>query len=204
MDRVGSASAVSIERLRTRRLLLQAPRTDLARSVADFLERNQAHFAPWDPPAHPEVCSPAFQRAALRDAARAFADGSAYRYWLSPVEAPQRVVGSVHFSAVSRGAFHSATLGYSLDIDVVGAGLMTEALRCAIAAMFSPGVNLHRIQASWRPDNRRSGAVLQRLGFHDEGLARDYLFIDGAWRDHRIAALLNPGFAAPAGWTAAR
>ena len=201
MDRV---AAVSIERLRTRRLLLQAPRTDLARSVADFLERNQAHFAPWDPPAHPEACSPAFQRAALRDAARDFADGSAYRYWLSPVEAPQRMVGSVHFSAVSRGAFHSATLGYSLDTAVVGAGLMTEALRRAIAAMFSPAVNLHRIQASWRPDNRRSGAVLQRLGFHDEGLARDYLFIDGAWRDHRIFALLNPVFVAPALWSAAR
>jgi ribosomal-protein-alanine N-acetyltransferase len=213
----GSApQAPPLERLRTERLRLLAPRIEQARAVADYLARNRAHFAPWDPPAGPEVSTVAFQRSALRDAAQAFGDGSAYRFWLCRHEdmdghhaerasaAPQRIVGSVHFTNIARGAFHSATLGYSLDVDVVGSGLMTEALRCAIAAMFSPAVNLHRIQASWRPNNLRSGAVLERLGFHDEGMARDYLYIDGAWRDHRIFALLNPGFVVPAGWPVAR
>lgn len=196
--------AESIERLRTPRLWLQAPLIEQARAVAEFYERNRAHFAPWDPPAHPDVCTPGFQRAALRDAAVAFSEGSAFRYWLSPLEAPRRIIGSIHFTNISRGAFHSATLGYSLDVEAVGAGLMTEALRSAIRVMFSPKVNLHRIQASWRQTNLRSGAVLQRLGFHDEGLARDYLYIDGAWRDHRISALLNPAFITPPGWPVAR
>ncbi|MEO7150378.1 MAG: GNAT family N-acetyltransferase [Burkholderiaceae bacterium] len=190
----------TIERLRTPRLWLQAPRVDLAPGVTEFLRRNRAHFAPWDPPASPQVTSVAFQRGALREAARAFADGSAYRWWLSPEAAPLEVIGSIHFSNLARGAFHSATLGYSLDVEAVGQGLMTEALRCAIDVVFSPLVNLHRIQASWRPTNLRSGAVLQRLGFHDEGLARDYLYIDGRWRDHRIVALLNPAFIAPPEW----
>jgi len=45
-----------------------------------------------------------------------------------------------------------------------------------------------------RPENGRSVALLQRLGFEDEGLAREYLFINGAWRDHRMFALRNAAF----------
>jgi ribosomal-protein-alanine N-acetyltransferase len=45
-----------------------------------------------------------------------------------------------------------------------------------------------------RPENLRSVALLQRLGFDDEGLAREYLYIDGAWRDHRLFALRNAEF----------
>ena len=116
------------------------------------------------------------------------------------VDAPGRVIGSIHFSQVARGAFHNTMLGYALDAQRQGQGLMHEALQAGIAEMFSPRVNLHRIQAAWRPENARSGAVLSRLGFEDEGLARHYLFINGDWRDHRIAALRNPDFRAPTGW----
>jgi ribosomal-protein-alanine N-acetyltransferase len=77
---------------------------------------------------------------------------------------------------------------------------MTEALRCAIGEMFSPHINLHRIQAAYRPENWRSAEVLKRLNFHDEGVCPDYLFIDGLWRVHRLVALLNKGFIAPAAW----
>ena len=48
--------------------------------------------------------------------------------------------------------------------------------------------------ANYRPENDRSRKLLERLGFVREGLARDYLFIDGAWRDHVLTALTNPGF----------
>jgi len=44
------------------------------------------------------------------------------------------------------------------------------------------------------PHNARSGRLLERLGFVNEGLAKDYLFIDGAWRDHVLTARLNPAF----------
>jgi ribosomal-protein-alanine N-acetyltransferase len=66
--------------------------------------------------------------------------------------------------------------------------------------MFSPRVNLHRIQAAYRPENWRSAEVLKRLGFQDEGLATDYLFIDDQWRVHRVSALLNKGFVPPTVW----
>ena len=53
---------------------------------------------------------------------------------------------------------------------------------------------LHRIQANHLPENARSAALLARLGFVREGLAKDYLFIGNAWRDHVLNALTNPRF----------
>ena len=184
----------------TERLLLRAAEPAQADAVCDFHVRNRAHFAPWDPPTGEAFFTAAFQAERLQQAAEAFAAGTGYRYWLTLHEAPERVVGSVHFSQIARGAFHNAVLGYALDAELQGRGLMTEALRAGIAEMFSPAVNLHRVQASHRPDNTRSAATLRRLGFHAEGLARQVLFIDGAWRDHVVTALLNPAFRPPVGW----
>ncbi|MNR55956.1 ribosomal-protein-S5-alanine N-acetyltransferase [compost metagenome] len=45
--------------------------------------------------------------------------------------------------------------------------------------------------AHYMPENERSGALLKRLGFEVEGLARDYLKINGAWRDHVLTARIN-------------
>ncbi len=77
---------------------------------------------------------------------------------------------------------------------------MHEALRTVVDEAFSPRLNLHRIQAAVRPENHRSLAVLARLGFNPIGLARRYLFIDGAWRDHQLFERTNPGFIQPADW----
>jgi ribosomal-protein-alanine N-acetyltransferase len=70
---------------------------------------------------------------------------------------------------------------------------MREALQAGNAFMFS-GRRVHRIMANHAPDNGRSAALLARLGFEREGIARDYLFINGAWRDHVLTSLTNPEF----------
>jgi ribosomal-protein-alanine N-acetyltransferase len=84
-------------------------------------------------------------------------------------------------------------LGYAIDAQRQGQGLMHEALIAAIVHAFDV-LRLHRIQANYVPDNVRSGRLLQRLGFRKEGLAANYLYINGAWRDHVLTALLNPSF----------
>jgi ribosomal-protein-alanine N-acetyltransferase len=186
--------------LLTARLRLVAADDHLAAALAEFHDRNRAHLAPWDPPSSDDFYTEATQAQRLREAAAAFASGTGYRYLLLPIGDTHRVIGSINFSSIVRGAFQSCTLGYALDQAFEGQALMTEALRCAIAEMFSPRVNLHRIQAAYRPENWRSAEVLKRLGFHDEGLSIDYLFIDNQWRVHRIASLLNKGFVTPGAW----
>ncbi|HZT56940.1 MAG TPA: GNAT family N-acetyltransferase [Burkholderiaceae bacterium] len=188
--------------LLTARLRLVAADASLAAALLDFHVRNRDHLAPWDPPTEPDFFTEAVQARRLRDAMAAFAAGAGFRYLLQPIGDTSRVIGSINFSSIVRGAFQSCKLGYALDQQCEGQALMTEALRCAIGEMFSPRINLHRIQAAYRPENWRSAEVLKRLNFHDEGVCPDYLFIDGLWRVHRLVALLNKGFVEPAAWRA--
>jgi ribosomal-protein-alanine N-acetyltransferase len=186
--------------LLTARLRLVAPEESLAGALVDFHARNRAHLAPWDPPADAAFFTEPDQARRLHEGAAAFAAGTGYRWLLQPIGDPHRVIGSINFSNIVRGAFQSCNLGYALDQAFEGQALMTEALRCAIGEVFSTRINLHRIQAAYRPENWRSAEVLKRLGFHDEGLCNDYLFIDGMWRVHRLVALLNRSFVLPDAW----
>ncbi len=86
------------------------------------------------------------------------------------------------------------TLGFGLDHRLEGQGFMHEALRAAIDHVFD-ALSIHRIQANHQPQNLRSAALLRRLGFVVEGYARDYLRLDGAWRDHVLCSLTNPRWA---------
>jgi len=70
---------------------------------------------------------------------------------------------------------------------------MHEGLKASLDYVFGD-LNLHRVMANFMPHNLRSNAVLRRLGFTVEGYARDYLYIDGAWRDHVLTSLTNPNW----------
>jgi ribosomal-protein-alanine N-acetyltransferase len=52
-------------------------------------------------------------------------------------------------------------------------------------------LNLHRLEANIMPRNKASLKVVEKLGFHHEGLARRYLHINGQWEDHIHMVKLN-------------
>lgn len=178
--------------LQTDRLLLRASHPLLASAISDFLRRNLAHFAPWEPPRSPDFLAVDATRARLAAELQSFANGQMWRYWLTRREHPDEIIGQCQVSMVSRGVAQNAWLGYNLDAEHQGRGYMQEALVCLVGVLFSPQVWLHRIQVAVRPDNAPSLRVMARMGFQEEGLCRDYLFINGAWRDHKIFARVNP------------
>ena len=117
--------------------------------------------------------------------------GTAYAFWFRDVEQPSGpFVGGARLSNVVLGPFRACNLGYQLDVNATGRGLMHEALTEIIRYAFEE-LQLHRIMANYVPTNERSGQVLRRLGFAVEGYARDYLFIGGKFRDHVLTALTN-------------
>ncbi len=81
-------------------------------------------------------------------------------------------------------------LGYSLDKDHYGKGYATEAVRRILDFAFNE-VGFHRVEAGAMPRNIGSTRVLEKVGFFKEGLARDYLQINGVWEDHYMYSILE-------------
>lgn len=182
--------------LLTERLRLVIAQPGLEAALARFYELNfPGHLDRWSPPPPPGGFSIDHWAARLPAFAREYEDGLSARWVLLAREAkaPEEVVGTCNLTQVVRGAFHAAYLGYQIGRSEEGRGLMAEALEAAIAHAFST-LRLHRIMANYRPENVRSERVLRRLGFVVEGIAREYLFIDGAWRDHVLASKTNAAF----------
>jgi ribosomal-protein-alanine N-acetyltransferase len=50
---------------------------------------------------------------------------------------------------------------------------------------------LHRIEANIMPRNQASLALAASLGFCNEGLSKNYLYINGKWEDHVNMVLIN-------------
>jgi ribosomal-protein-serine acetyltransferase len=83
----------------------------------------------------------------------------------------------------------SCELGYWLRKDATGRGLMTEASRGALDFAFHH-MCAHRVRVAAATDNHPSLAVISRLGFRFEGIARQAEWCDGRWLDHSVFALL--------------
>ncbi len=159
---------------------------------AEHFARNREHFARWDPP-RGELETVEHWRAQLERGLVEFDAGRSVRLAVLPREAGDRLIARINFTQISRGPFQSCMLGYAIDHGFEGRGMMFEALVASIDWMFD-AMKLHRVQANHLLDNERSARLLARLGFVREGLARDYLYINGAWRDHVLNARLNPRF----------
>ena len=99
------------------------------------------------------------------------------------------LVGVLNFSEIVRGAFQSAYLGYYAFEPHAGQGYMREGLALALEHAFG-ALKLHRVEVNIQPDNTRSVALVERIGFVREGYSRRYVKIGGRWRDHVRCALL--------------
>jgi [ribosomal protein S5]-alanine N-acetyltransferase len=182
------ANALVIE---TGRLLLVTPGPDHATALRDYMVRNREHFAPFQPPLPDGLHSLEFWHERLSAWREERASDQSLRFLLLERGSQKALVGDCAFTNIVRGPLQACHLGYKLDRQSVGRGLMREALDAAIDHAFHT-LKLHRIMANYQPTNERSGRLLRRLGFTIEGYARDYLFLNGGWRDHILTSLVNP------------
>jgi ribosomal-protein-alanine N-acetyltransferase len=170
---------------------------DDARAVTDYFARNRSHLARWSPPT-PEgyFTEPYWIRRGERNFTDA-RDGKAFRFAIVWRDNPAGdLLGTISLTEVVRGPLQQAFLGYGLDERSQGKGIMTEAVR-AVATWAFDVQRLHRVSANYMPSNDRSAEVLRRCGFVVVGYARDYLFINGGWRDHVLTALVDPRLRPP-------
>jgi len=176
--------------IRTERLLVRcAAETDVP-ALLRFFDENREHMGPWEPPRPPDFHTHEFWRVQVGRHRRAFDAGAAVMLFLFPHEDPSEVIGQISYTSIVRGPADMCMLGYALAHKAQGQGYMYEALQASNEYVFKQ-LNIHRVMANFMPHNVRSNAVLRRLGFTVEGYARDYLYVNGAWRDHVLTSLTN-------------
>jgi RimJ/RimL family protein N-acetyltransferase len=132
-----------------------------------------------------------------REAAQAMIDGAVQRATLQPrIEyylaittiSDDSLIGSCRLAL---SGVQAAKLGYSVAADHWGNGYATDAATAMISFAFD-SLGLHRVTAAIGPENKASQAVVERLGFAREGLLRDHVFTNNAWRDSVLYSVLQP------------
>jgi ribosomal-protein-serine acetyltransferase len=102
--------------------------------------------------------------------------------------ASRRLIGVIGLESFAH-LHESVELGYWLRVDAWGKGLMTEAGQAVLDWAFGP-INAHRVRVAAATDNHPSLAVIGRLGFRFEGIARQAERCNGRWLDHAVFALV--------------
>lgn len=174
----------------TERLLLKVLDASDAPAVLDYFLRNKLFLEEWEPVRPEGFYTLQYLAAQLDTEFQFITNGAMFKYWITVKNEPGRVIGSVSFNNIVRGAFQSCFLGYRLDEAEINKGYMTEAVVKGIDIMFIE-LGLHRIEANIMPRNARSMRVVEKLGFRNEGLALGYLNINGKWEDHIHMVILN-------------
>jgi ribosomal-protein-alanine N-acetyltransferase len=161
--------------------LIRDVSTSDAAALADAYRRNREHLAPFEP-ARPEgYFTESGQVSALTEQlARAQAGLTAA--WV--IARGEQIVGRVTLNNIVMGVLRSASIGYWVDAGHLRRGLATAAVGFVCAQ--AQGRGLHRVEAGTMVHNTASQGVLERSGFELYGLAPRYLFIAGAWQDHRL------------------
>ncbi|MFK4693463.1 GNAT family N-acetyltransferase [Streptomyces pristinaespiralis] len=110
-----------------------------------------------------------------------------------------RIAGYININNIVHGAFLCGAVGYGAFAHAVGRGLMGEGLRLLVAHAFAAsGLALHRLEANIQPGNTASLGLVRSVGFRLEGYSPDFLYIDGAWRDHERWAITREMTSGPA------
>lgn len=106
-------------------------------------------------------------------------------------------VGQVTLGNIQHGSIGECWIGYWVHSAVHHAGVATAACALGVDHAFRR-VGMHRVTATYLPDNPASGKVLKACGFREEGYLRRNLHINGAWRDHHFVALNREDFSTTA------
>ncbi|WP_291313502.1 GNAT family N-acetyltransferase [Corynebacterium sp. UBA2622] len=104
------------------------------------------------------------------------------------IEVDGRFAGQVTLGNIQHGVVSECWIGYWVHSAYMGRGVATAA--CALGTDHAFGrIGLHRVTATFLPENPASGRVLAANGYRVEGYMRRNLHIDGDWRDHHFVAL---------------
>jgi ribosomal-protein-alanine N-acetyltransferase len=176
------------------RVVVRPPERGDYEAWAKLRAGSRAFLAPWEPSWPPDALARANFRARIARYIEDWRTDQAYNFFIFAHD--ETLLGGIGLANIRRGVAETASLGYWIGEPFARQGYMTATLPLVLDFAFAR-LRLHRVEAACLPTNVPSRALLLRAGFHEEGYARQYLRIDGKWRDHLLFAILRE--APPAG-----
>lgn len=153
----------------------------------DVRVRNHAYLKPFEPTWPKNCLEQDFFLRRIERLAQDWQQDRGYAFLIFE-QVSSALIGGININNITRGAAQYASLGYWLAQDAQGKGYMTEAGHAALDFAFTQ-IHLERMNAAALPHNRKSRAMLTRLGFAEEGFAKAYIQIDGIRQDHVLYGL---------------
>jgi [ribosomal protein S5]-alanine N-acetyltransferase len=181
--------------IETERLRVRIIREGEVAKLVRFRLRNRDRFQLWEVTRGADFFRESAQIALPAKERRAARNGESFSFRVMLKNDDREFIGNVSLRNVLPFPVHAATLGYALDGEYEGKGVMGEAVRAVIDFGFQR-LNLRRIEACCMPANVRSAALLERVGFEREGLLRSSYFVNERWEDHLIWSRINENWTA--------
>lgn len=172
---------------------IRTPEFEDYEAWAELRKTSRSHLTRWEPDWRDEEMTPKAFRARLRAYRREMRRGAGLPFFIFRRE-DNCMVGGVTLTNIRFGPSRSASIGYWIGEPFVRRGYARAAINAVLIYAFTD-LQLNRVEAACQPDNISSRRLLETIGFVNEGIARDYLFINGAWRDHLLFAITAAEFA---------
>ena len=158
--------------------------TEDAAELHALVEANRAHLARWLPWAAGQDRDGTERF--LAEAEAQFARDDGFQARIAP---GGRIVGVAGFHSID-WVNRNTSLGYWLAADAQGAGTMTAVISALLDHAFYEW-ELHRVEIHCAPENARSRAIPERLGFREEARLRETELIAGGYLDSVVYGLLE-------------
>lgn len=158
--------------------------------LLQFVVENKEFFEPFSPSHSANYYTLEKQKEIIRDLDQSAKQKAGYRFGIF-LKKNHHLIGTIDLFQIIRGSLQSAMIGYDLDEKNNGKGYTTEAVKLVVDFAFHT-LHLHRIEAGVMPHNIGSIRVLEKAGFHKEGIAKKNVKIKDRWEDHQVLAIINP------------
>ena len=173
-------------------LLLKPPSLREYSEWRDLREESRAHLTKWEQDWAPIDASHSNfkRRIKIFEREKRRKTGLALHVFERDTE---RLVGGATLTNIRYGAAQACVLGYWIGKPFTCKGYGTATAE-AVSGHAINSIGLNRVEAACQPGNIASKKILERCGFAKEGLAEDYLRINGEWRAHILYALTARNF----------
>ena len=151
-----------------------------AEELTNYYIRNKEHLREFEPARDNSFYEVEVQRKILIESYKQLMVGTGMDLG---IYLKDKLIGKIKVSNIVHGVFKSAFIGYSIDKEHEGKGYMKEAV-LLVEKYCKQYLDLHRLEASVLVDNIKSKRVLLKSGFEEIGINKEYLYINGKWRDH--------------------